>query len=536
MSFPDQAAQVTRGQGQLSIVEGATGLADARDAYCIRIDESFFFRATTDPNSHPEASATFDTRLFLFDEYGWPVLANDDSSAGGTTLSTLERSASDGSGFELEQRGRYTLVVAGAADSPQDVTGADLFDFGAGGTLTHSPATGVGAFAEWQGGVVETGSYSLALEGAKFCQETLSAVFTTPGDPDRVCRLEGGALSGCADRPDDGGADSQAAAFGYFDSNAHLDLVVALGSNERDQICAGSAQGLVLCVEASTTSLSTHDVAVRDLDGDSILDAVFAHLGTDKICYGDGGGLFVSCDDIFQLVAPNASSTGVAMGHLDGDAFYDVIFSTDGVGELNYACLGDGLGNFDTCEAVGTVAVASQSVALGRVDEDLHLDAVVANALASDEICLGLGDGTFTCSSIDASDTESSFDVELGFVDGDQVLDAVFARGPETENLVCLGDGLGGFTCSQVSFDDDDTAGVALGFVDDDPFLDAVFAGDVDRICLGDGSGDFTCAATLAAKSSPASTSVILGPLADSFLFGDGFESGDLLAWTPLAP
>jgi predicted nucleotidyltransferase len=64
--------------------------------------------------------------------------------------------------------------------------------------------------------------------------------------------------------------------------------------------------------------------------------------------------------------------------------------------------------------------------------------------------------------------------VALGDVDGDGDLDAVLANSLE-RNRVCLGDGNGSFVCSDVSTNTHNTAAVALGDVDDDGNLDAVF-------------------------------------------------------------
>ena len=92
-SFPDKRAQRTLDPYHLAGVSGATDepTGDLRDAYCIRISDPASFRATTDPAVDPTATATFDTRLFLFTPEGTPVLANDNTS-GATPLSMALRS------------------------------------------------------------------------------------------------------------------------------------------------------------------------------------------------------------------------------------------------------------------------------------------------------------------------------------------------------------------------------------------------------------------------------------------------------------
>ncbi len=69
-SFPDKAAQISQGEGDLLQIIGQTSANDFRDSYCIKITDTNSFSVTSDINIDPSASATFDTRLFLFDKYG----------------------------------------------------------------------------------------------------------------------------------------------------------------------------------------------------------------------------------------------------------------------------------------------------------------------------------------------------------------------------------------------------------------------------------------------------------------------------------
>lgn len=537
MSFPDEAPQPTRGGGPLLSIAGTTGTGDARDAYCIRIEESFAFLATTDPNRHADAGATFDTRLFLFDESGRAVLANDDAPDGGSSLSTLDRLATDGSGFALEQRGRYTVVVAGADDGPRDSAGLPLFDFTAGSGLVHAPTPGRGSFADWNGGAPATGSYTLGLEGAEFCQDSLSAVFTksdiADGAQNRICVGDGaGGFSHCVDAPDSS-FPSRGAALGYLDPNAHLDLVVANDDLVVDRVCSGGERGLVFCANVAAAGASGSDVALGDLDGDGHLDGVFAQDGLNTVCLGDGGGLLSTCAEIPEDT-PFLDSADVALGFVDDDAHLDAVFAT--LDEANRVCLGDGAGGFQACTSISPSTADSYGVVLGRVDGDTHLDAIFANARSPDEVCLGQGGGLFDCSAIQHADSSVSIAAAAGYLDDDAFLDVVFARFVNDPDAVCLGDGSGLFTCNDIVSEPSSSLGVALGLMNEDPHLDAVFAGDVDRICLGDGGGEFECSVAVTGGVPTPSTDVELGPLVDAWIFDDGFESGDTSAWPATVP
>ena len=161
------------------------------------------------------------------------------------------------------------------------------------------------------------------------------------------------------------------------------------------------------------------------------------------------------------------------------------------------------------------------------------------NRIRSYRLCLGNGTGGFSCSDIDAAHPDSaSQTVSLGLIDDDPHLDAVFSNFLQA-NRVCLGDGLGGFTCSNVSPDENPSGGSALGDFDGDGNLDVVFASynfggsAINRACFGDGLGGFTCSDVSSdANDSVAVAAGRVGPE----IFADGFESGDTSAWSDVLP
>ncbi|MCH9651681.1 MAG: hypothetical protein K0U98_25870 [Deltaproteobacteria bacterium] len=532
-SFPDIAHQVTRGSSSLAQIIGETAGSDLFDAYCIRIVEPFFFVATTDPATLPGSDAGFDTQLFLFDAYGAPILANNNTSTGGApNLSTLTSTATDGSGFVLDQRGVYTLVIGGEGDDPLDPGGDSLFDFASGQDLVHFRDAAAGRFDEWEAGSTQFGNYVIALEGVEFCQEELGAVFSRSGGADRVCRPDGaGGIASCSDL-ETGTRDTRDTAFGYVTSNRHMELLLGVNA-DRDRVCGGGSAGFTLCTDAGSVVATTRAITAGYLDDGFELDFVSASdMGTNTACYGDGGGLFQTCSVIIDIV-PFLSSFDVKLGFLDGDAFADMVVATSD--NENRVCLNDQSGGFSACSSVSTDTNESQGVALGRVDLDNAIDAVFANLNGPNRLCLGNGLGGFTsCSTIEPGGSDST-DVALGFVDADGNLDAVFSNDGQV-NRVCLGDGAGNFSCGSVSSAAYPTLGVALGLFDADSHLDAVFAGDPDQICLGDGAGGFTCSDASTGGTAFPSTSVALGEVLDPSLFADGFESGDTAAWGTTVP
>ena len=369
---------------------------------------------------------------------------------------------------------------------------------------------------------------------------TLDAVFANadfpPDQPNRICLGDGTGRFTCNDVSADTNSSFDVA-LGDVNGDTFLDAVFANGDcHKPNRVCLGDGTGAFTCNDVSADDCSgvsrySLGVALGDVDGDTLLDAVFAYIGSqvrftqiygafNRVCLGDGTGAF-TCNDIGTHIIGGSSadenrSSDVALGDVNGDAFLDAIFANSGSvlsGEQNRVCLGDGTGAF-TCSDVSADSDSSYGVALGDVNGDTFLDAVFANSswgpniVVANRVCLGDGTGDFTCSDVSA-DINDSRGVALGDVNGDTFLDAVFANSIDFDvdaisvNRVCLGDGTGRFTCSDVSADTNNSRGIALGDVNGDTFLDAVFANNLNnQICLGDGTGSFTCSAVSADTNS----------------------------------
>ena len=144
------------------------------------------------------------------------------------------------------------------------------------------------------------------------------------------------------------------------------------------------------------------------------------------------------------------ASKGVALGYINKDKHLDAIFTNTGVQDS--VCMGDGTGAF-TCDNTAfpsPIPVDSESVALGHVNADAHLDAVFISQGNGMGVCLGDGDGGFSCSKIEGV-TFTATDVALGDVDNNGTLDALLSRANQNPNAVCLGDGAGAFSCNVIN-------------------------------------------------------------------------------------
>jgi len=235
----------------------------------------------------------------------------------------------------------------------------------------------------------------------------------------------------------------------------------------------------------------TFGTALGDVNGDDRPDALFAHgvaaggFPNDICLNRPSGSFFPNCT---QLSSDRLLSGEVALGDVDGDDDLDAVVANNGKtsrGARNQVCFNDdGFPEDGSCTDV-TEPKATLDVALGDLDEDGNLDAVFAN---SDEgaisgggapniVCLNQQSGDdVNCHPI-SSDAGETIGVALGDVDGDGDLDAVFANRTE-HNAVCLNDD--GFnseeSCKKIASAENGSRGVALGDVDADGDPDAVFA------------------------------------------------------------
>jgi hypothetical protein len=267
----------------------------------------------------------------------------------------------------------------------------------------------------------------------------------------------------------------------------------------------------------------SHDVALGDLDGDGDLDAVVANHSNQAqtVWLNDGEGNFSAHPTTPSFGA--GSSGALELGDLDGDGDLDVLVLND-LDQAQTVWLNDGTGAFTQLGSFGSGY--SVGGALGDLDGDGDLDAVVANREAQAEtVWLNDGAGNFsahpTSPSFNAG-TDSSA-VALGDLDGDGDLDAVIANydsgaGVTVEN-VWLNDGNGAFSAHLIrpSFGAGSESGaIRLGDLDGDGDLDAVVANhssQAETVWLNDGSGNFSAHPTAPSFEAGSSYGAALGDL-----------------------
>lgn len=279
------------------------------------------------------------------------------------------------------------------------------------------------------------------------------------------------------------------------------------------------------------------DITLGDIDNDGDLDAlVVNHTGVaETVWLNDGTGSFTPHPTTPSFGAGNSQE--LALGDIDGDDDLDAIVAND-TNQSETVWLNDGLGNFTahpTTPAFGSAD--STAVELHDLDGDGDLDALVANfSNQAETVWLNDGAGNFTPHPTTPSfGMGNSQDMGVGDLDDDGDMDVIIANTTPQAETVWLNDGAGNFIPHPTtpSFEAGQASGMAIGNIDRDGDLDVVFAmgvtsGDPETVWLNDGAGNFAPQPTSPSFGTGTSRALPLGDI-------DGDGDLDLLVTNAVA-
>ena len=228
----------------------------------------------------------------------------------------------------------------------------------------------------------------------------------------------------------------------FISGDGDLDAIISGGSGNAWAL-TNSNGDLSFASSVAAGGGTSFDVALGDFDGDGDLDALVAKEfgGAAFVMTNDGNGSFTTA-----TLATNVNSTGVAAGDLNGDGRADAIVSaSNGLGSQDHTIYLSNASGVLTASGTLPTAINSSEVALGDVDGDGDLDAVISAYDAEPEVWRNDGAGAFTQVSGQQVGAEEWNDVELADFNRDGHLDTVFTHANNGTIVIAYGDGTGVF-------------------------------------------------------------------------------------------
>ncbi len=280
-----------------------------------------------------------------------------------------------------------------------------------------------------------------------------------------------------------------AVAFGDVDGDGDLDAFAANGVSgmQPSRLYLNGGTGVFTDVTASNLAVpvsSALAVALGDLDGDGDLDALVGNNGQDRVFLNGGAGVFADATATNLPSNMFATSSAVVLADVDGDGDLDAFFGGWTGSDRLYQNAGSAIFTDVTAGNLPVPWDQTIAAALGDVDGDGDADALVGNTAtypgAQDRLYLNSGSGSFT--DVTGANlpvvSDMTYAVALGDVDGNGNLDALV--GNDGQDRLYLNSGTGVFTdatTTDLPTLSDSTSAIALGDLDGDGDLD-VFAGN----------------------------------------------------------
>jgi hypothetical protein len=298
-----------------------------------------------------------------------------------------------------------------------------------------------------------------------------------------------------------------------FNNDGRLDLATLSPGFHSVSVLLGDGTGGFGAAKNSAGTNNTYQegtLTVADFNNDGRLDlatAVYGYyeystFGRLDVWMGNGDGTFQS--PTLTYVPGVTSPLAVAAGDFNNDGNSDLVGTFDYDGQSGYVLVlaGNGLGGFTS---VGVAFYSpSTGLAVGDLNGDGNLDAVVAYTGPIGTAFLGNGAGDFFSTASDIFSTNYFRKITVGDFTGDGVPDLVNSGGG-VEIFIGLGDGTFGEPIVH-SVNPYGLTGVGVADFDGDGWLDAVTSntdtGTVSEL-LGNGNGMLTEAGAYAVGLGP---------------------------------
>jgi hypothetical protein len=298
-------------------------------------------------------------------------------------------------------------------------------------------------------------------------------------------------------------------ALGDLDGDGDLDAVFANMERSPSQIWLNDGAGHLIDSGQTLTSWG-HGVGLGDFDQDGDLDLFItcaSYAYRSRLYLNDGDGVFVDSGHV--LPDRSSSGNGVQLADFDGDRDLDVLVEYYEQPDVIY--LNDGRGGLSASD----LSVPEEATP-GDLDGDGDVDLFVKEHGIGYRVLLNDGSGLFTPGSDLTDPRASDGGVALGDIDADGDLDAIVANGDGSvaiPTLVLLNDGAGRFSDAGLRLGPTAWGFPVLGDLNGDGSLDLIVTnfGLPGDVWLNDGTGNFIEGPQLG--RSDASLSAALGDL-----------------------
>lgn len=193
------------------------------------------------------------------------------------------------------------------------------------------------------------------------------------------------------------------AAMTDVDGDRDLDVLVAI-EHGPNALYVNDGQGRLMWKPGvfDGTPRDNEHVRVADFNRDGFMDVIFISEGDEvhQLYFGDGKGSFT---DASERLPRKSQANGLAVGDVNGDRLADIVVGNTSEGKStparNFLWLNDAArpGHFkDVTEThLPNTADHTQGIALADMNDDGHLDMVIANQSPPNRLLLNDGSGRF---------------------------------------------------------------------------------------------------------------------------------------------
>jgi hypothetical protein len=318
----------------------------------------------------------------------------------------------------------------------------------------------------------------------------------------------------------DYGSEPSSVAIGDFNNDSRSDIIVANNGTGTISLFLGYGDGIFSnqTIFSTDTSSGPWSIILGDFNNDSRLDIAVANYLADNlgVFVGYGNGSFSS--QTTYSTGSGSSPQSVAVGDLNDDGHLDIAVANSGISNV-VIFIGYAAGTFTTQQTISTTFSSYPvSVAVGDFNDDGRLDITVANSnIDLVGIFLGYGDGTFSNQITYHTGSRSEpTSIAVGDFNNDSRLDIVVANAGTNNIGVFLGYGNGLFSIQTIfpTGNNSNPNAVAVGDFNNDNRLDIAVANLESNnigVFLGYGNGTFCSQVTYTTGSSAQPNSIAVG-------------------------